>query len=181
MGKLLEASLEPAHEPEADRIRSLTRDLERVEGVNLEFYEAFSAKDLDRMSRLWAKTPHVRCVHPGWELVTGYGEVLRSWQDIFSSIEDVEVTINDVQIEVIGQAAWVNQIVDLAITTEEEETFEASVVTTNLFEYAQGSWLLVLHHSSNFVEADDEDEGEGEETEDNTRVFGLGPRGHTSN
>jgi len=180
MGKPLGASLELANEPEADEARSLTRDLERVEGVNLEFYEAFSAKDMERMARLWAKTPHVRCVHPGWELVTGYGEVLRSWQDIFNSIEDVEVTISEVQVEVLGTAAWVNQIVDLAITTEDEETFEASVVTTNLFEYAQGTWLMVLHHSSNFLESDDEDGG-GDETVDNTRVFGFSSRGHTSN
>lgn len=180
MGKLLEASLEPANEPEADRSRSLTRDLERVESANLEFYEAFSAKDMERMARLWAKTPHVRCVHPGWELVTGYGEVVRSWQDIFNSIEDVEVTINDVQVEVVGTVAWVNQIVDLAITTADEEAFEASVVTTNLFEYAQGTWFMVLHHSSNFLEGDDED-GDGGETVDNTRVFGFSPRGHTSN
>src|SRR5687767_2827680 len=33
--------------------QALTRELERVEEKNLEFYEAFSNKDIDRMSGVW--------------------------------------------------------------------------------------------------------------------------------
>ncbi|MGF1509983.1 MAG: nuclear transport factor 2 family protein [Myxococcota bacterium] len=152
---------------------SLTRELERVEATNLAFYEAFTAQDLERMSRLWAQTPHVRCVHPGWELVTGFGEVRQSWSDIFASIEDIEITLNDVQLEILGSVAWVNLVVDMAITTDDGDQFEASVVTTNIFEATDGEWRMVLHHSSNFVEDDgDSDDGDGEE---DTRVLGFFP------
>jgi ketosteroid isomerase-like protein len=153
---------------------SPTRELQRVEAANLSFYEAFTARDLDRMGSLWAQTPHVRCVHPGWELVTGFNDVRQSWSDIFGSIEDLEVTLNDVQVEVLGSVAWVNLVVEMCITADDGDEFEASVVTTNVFESTAGDWKLVLHHSSNFVEDDgDGDEGGGDE--DDTRVLGFFP------
>lgn len=156
---------------------SLTRELARVEEANLAFYEAFTSRDLGAMSRCWSQSPHVRCVHPGWELVTGWPDVQRSWADIFESIEDLEISLDDVQVEVAGAVAWVNLVVSLRITTNDDETFEASVVTTNLFESSNGDWLLVLHHSSNFVEDDDED-GDGEDDHRTTGLFF--PRGGSS-
>lgn len=141
----------------------LTQELQRVEEANFAFYEAFSQRDLDRMSRLWAKTPHVRCIHPGWELVSSWSDVRRSWQDIFHSIDDIEIHLQDVQIEISGRVAWVNQVVELSITTDEDEQFEASVVTTNIFEENEGVWLLVLHHSSNFIEEDTDGDAEPED------------------
>jgi len=137
---------------------SLTRELARVEEANLAFYEAFKNRDLEAMSMAWAHSPHARCVHPGWELVTGWPDIRRSWGDIFESIEDLEITLDEVQVEVASSVAWVNLVVSLRISTADDETFEASVVTTNVFEQTNGAWLLVLHHSSNFVEDDPDDE-----------------------
>src|SRR5262245_44514502 len=48
---------------------SLTRELTRVEEANIAFYDAFHRRDIDRMSQMWSRSPHARCVHPGWELV----------------------------------------------------------------------------------------------------------------
>ncbi len=143
---------------------SLTRELSRVEEANIAFYEAFKDCNLDAMSKVWSPSPHARCVHPGWELVTGWESIRRSWADIFESIEDLEVTLEDVQVEVVGTIAWVNQVVTLGIATAEDEAFKAQVVTTNIFEKTHGNWQLVLHHSSNFLDeedGDDDDEGRG--------------------
>ena len=57
------------------RSPSLTRELTDVEEANLAFYEAFNLCDVERMERLWAQSPYVRCIHPGWEPVVGWGYV----------------------------------------------------------------------------------------------------------
>ena len=53
-----------------------------LEEVHAEFYAAFEAGDFDRMSDVWAEGPYaagVSCVHPGWTMLRGREEVLRSW------------------------------------------------------------------------------------------------------
>jgi len=175
MVKMGQAPAGPPPAPSAEP-GSLTRELARVEAANVAFYEAFKDRDIEAMARCWSQSPHARCVHPGWELVTGWPDIRRSWADIFESIDDLEISLDDAQVEVAGTVAWVNLVVSLRITTNDGDTFEASVVTTNLFEHANGEWLLVLHHSSNFVE---DDEGDGEDDEPRTMGF-FAPRSGSS-
>ncbi|MEL7371694.1 MAG: nuclear transport factor 2 family protein [Myxococcota bacterium] len=140
---------------------SLTKELGRVEEANTRFYEAFALRDLDRMGQVWSTTPYCRCVHPGWELVVGWHDIRKSWSEIFSSIVAVEFELEDVHVEVAHRSAWVNLIAHVDITTNENENFQATVVTTNVFEKFDDDWRMVLHHSSNYFEdeaADDEDE-----------------------
>ncbi|MBK6685528.1 MAG: nuclear transport factor 2 family protein [Deltaproteobacteria bacterium] len=144
---------------------SLTRELSRVEEANLSFYEAFSARDIERMSRIWSKSPHARCVHPGWELVVGWNDIRQSWVEIFRTVSEIDFQLEDVHVEVAGRTAWVNLIAYVHITTDDGEDFDAAVVTTNIYEQLEGQWVLVLHHSSNFADDDGEDEEEEEEFE----------------
>ncbi len=141
----------------SDAPSALTRELTRVEEANRSFYEAFRDRDIDRMSRLWAKSPHTRCVHPGWELVVGWTDIRQSWSEIFRTINAAEFELEDVHVEVAGRTAWANLIAYVRIETDEGESFHATMVTTNIFERVDGQWLLVLHHSSNMAEDEDED------------------------
>jgi ketosteroid isomerase-like protein len=141
-------------------VQSLTKELTRVEEANLGFYEAFQKRDIDRMSQMWSRSPHARCVHPGWELVIGWAEIRQSWLDIFRTIQRIEFNLEDIHIEVSGRTAWVNLVAHVDVTTDDDEDFQATVVTTNIFEEIDGRWLIVLHHSSNFAEEDDIDEDE---------------------
>ncbi|MCB9648864.1 MAG: nuclear transport factor 2 family protein [Deltaproteobacteria bacterium] len=154
------AEVDPAR---ADFGTSLTKELTRVEEANLGFYEAFMSRDLEKMSRLWAHTPHVRCVHPGWELVVGWDDVRASWQEILRSVQAVEFQLEDIHVEVSGRTAWVNLIAYVHIETEDGEDFQATVVTTNILEQMDGEWRFVLHHSSNFSDESEEDEDEDED------------------
>lgn len=139
----------------------ISKELSRVEEANIAFYDAFSQREIDRMARLWTKSPHARCVHPGWELVIGWNDIRQSWVEIFRTLEDIEFELEDVHVEVAGRTAWVNLIAHVSATTDEGDNFQASVVTTNIYELVDEQWLLVLHHSSNFAEEDDlEDEPE---------------------
>jgi ketosteroid isomerase-like protein len=139
---------------------SLTRELTRVEEANLAFYDAFHKRDIDKMSQMWSRSPHARCVHPGWELVIGWAEIRQSWLDIFRTIQRIEFSLEDIHIEVSGRTAWVNLIAHVKVTTDEGEDFPAIVVTTNIFEEIDGRWLIVLHHSSNFADEEEMDEDE---------------------
>lgn len=149
---------DPPDAPLVDHGTSLTKELTRVEEANLAFYEAFMARDVDRMCVLWAKTPHVRCVHPGWELVVGWEDVRSSWQEILRSVQAVEFRLEDIHVEVAGRTAWVNLLAYISLDTEDGDQFQATVVTTNILENIDGQWLFVLHHSSNFVEEEDVDD-----------------------
>lgn len=142
---------------------SLTKELSLVEAANLRFYQAFSLRDLELMGKVWAQSPHARCVHPGWELCVGWSEIRQSWQEVFQFLNSIDFELEDVHVEVSGPTAWVNHIVFVNVTTQDGESFYATVVTTNIFEKSEDEWRLVLHHSSNF--ADGEEEAEEEDFE----------------
>lgn len=163
MGKRDALATPPAEPPEVSKdavlpVTSLTKELTRVEEANLAFYEAFNKRDIDKMSQIWSRSPHARCVHPGWELVIGWSDIRQSWLDIFRTIQEIDFRLEDIHIEVAGRTAWVNLVAHVQVTTDEGEAFQATVVTTNIFEEIDGTWSLVLHHSSNFAEDEDLDE-----------------------
>jgi ketosteroid isomerase-like protein len=163
MGKR-DALAAPPVDPEEDPkdtsppVASLTRELTRVEEANLAFYEAFNKRDIERMSQVWSRSPHARCVHPGWELVIGWSDIRQSWVDIFRTIQEIDFRLEDIHIEVSGRTAWVNLVAHVQVTTDEGDAFQATVVTTNIFEEIDARWLLVLHHSSNFAEDEEMEE-----------------------
>jgi len=43
-----------------------------VEEANTAFYRALESGMLERMDDVWAHEDWVRCVHPGWDLLTGW-------------------------------------------------------------------------------------------------------------
>jgi hypothetical protein len=49
-----------------------------VRAANLEFYRAFTTRDLVAMERLWAKRAPVLCTHPGWVPLTSRSAVMAS-------------------------------------------------------------------------------------------------------
>src|ERR1700737_2880558 len=54
----------PAMNPDDERTE--------VEEANARFYRVFETLDLRQMEEIWAHGEHVRCVHPGWGLLTGW-------------------------------------------------------------------------------------------------------------
>lgn len=133
----------------------LTRELQRVEEANFAFYEAFHRRDITRMERLWSRSPHIRCVHPGWEPVVGWAEIRQSWVDIFRTMKMIEFSLEDVHVEVSESTAWVNLMAHAEVQTEDDEAFTTSVVATTIFEKIDNQWYIVLHHSSHFADEDE--------------------------
>jgi ketosteroid isomerase-like protein len=92
--------------------------------------------------------------------------------DIFRTIQQIDFRLEDIHIEVSGRTAWVNLVAHVEVTTDEGEAFQATVVTTNIFEEIEDRWQMVLHHSSNFAE-DEELEEEEIEIDNGTSGNGI--------
>ncbi len=89
----------PAMNPEDERAE--------VEEANARFYRVFETLDLRQMEEVWAHGEHVRCVHPGWGLLTGWDAVRQSWEAIFKHSEEMRFSITDINAYVEGVFGWV--------------------------------------------------------------------------
>jgi ketosteroid isomerase-like protein len=126
-----------------DRMDDRTAVLE----ANSAFYRAFEALDLQRMEAVWLRVPYIKCVHPGWGLLVGWGPVMESWQQIFANTAVMRFTLTHVLAEVVGDLAWV-VVTENIETHHREGTVTAQVQATNLFQRQAGRWFLIHHHGS---------------------------------
>ncbi|MCW2901376.1 MAG: hypothetical protein JWO67_3641 [Streptosporangiaceae bacterium] len=141
--------------------------LDTVARAHAEFYAAFENGDLDRMAGVWADGPYaesVSCVHPGWPLLRGRAEVLRSWALIMANTPFIQFVLTDVRIEPYGERAIVTCSENILTAAEGTDVGFApggSVVTTNIFVRDAGQWRIWLHHGSPVLNriGDDEDFG----------------------
>ena len=118
-----------------------------IEQANTAFYRALESGLLDRMEEVWAHDDWVRCVHPGWDLLTGCEKVRESWEMIFSSGQKLRATPSDVWVHYDGDLAWVTCTEN--ITVFNESSFDSALAAaTNVFAKRDGRWLMVHHHAS---------------------------------
>ncbi|MGW8380959.1 nuclear transport factor 2 family protein [Streptomyces sp. ODS28] len=148
-------------------------DIEAVEAANTALYEAVEQGDIDTLGGLWLDgegSEDVSVVHPGWPVLTGRGEVLRSYALIMANTDYVQFFLTDVEISVFGDTALVSCTENILSGGPAEEDGSAGplvgglVVATNVFRRDhEGSWRLWSHHGSPvLVEREDEDEDDGE-------------------
>lgn len=122
-----------------------------VEAANAEFYAAFEAGDLDRMSAIWGGDGDgVACVHPGWALLSGRGRVLRSWALIMANTPYIQFFLTDVRLEVCGDVAVLTCAENMLTAGDGpgEGMDAARAVATNVFRRTAGGWRLWVHHGS---------------------------------
>lgn len=128
--------------------RTATSDREAVLAVNAMFYRAFETRDIEAMAELWAKVPHVRCIHPGWEPLAGWDEVVGSWEQIFGGREALRFELVDVTVRVGGSLAWV-ELCEKLQAAHQGGVARSQVLATNIFErQPDGRWQMVHHHAS---------------------------------
>jgi len=115
--------------------------------VNERFYRAVSDQSLRAMGRVWLQETWVQCVHPGWELLTGWKRIRKSWATIFRNTEHMKIQATEVSIRVNGDFAWVSCLEN--IESYRNANFSRSQAQgTNLFFRVEGKWALVHHHAS---------------------------------
>ncbi|WP_326688805.1 MULTISPECIES: nuclear transport factor 2 family protein [unclassified Streptomyces] len=168
---------------------SARTDIEAVEAANTALYEAVEQGDLEALSQLWLEEGEagegagadgaegnggVSVVHPGWPVLTGRGEVLRSYALIMANTEYVQFFLTDTEISVLGDTALVSCTENILSGGPAEEDGSAGplvgglVVATNVFRRTgEDEWKLWSHHGSPvLVERDEDDDEDGEDETD---------------
>ncbi|WP_411087417.1 nuclear transport factor 2 family protein [Streptomyces sp. 061-3] len=142
-------------------------DIAAVEQANTAFYEAMERGDLDELSGLWlpGEDLTISCVHPGWPVLSGRGEVLRSYALIMANTEYIQFFLTDVGVSMTGDTALVTCTENILSGGPAEDGGELGplvgqlVVATNVFRRTVDGWKLWSHHGSPVLaDSDDDDE-----------------------
>jgi ketosteroid isomerase-like protein len=126
--------------------RAMT-DSDAVLAANLEFYRAFTARDLPAMDALWARQAPVACLHPGWTALNDRNAIMESWAGILSNPEAPRIACYDEQVLLYG---------DVALVLCEEELDGGTLAASNLFVREDNEWRIAHHHAGQIVRRRDE-------------------------
>jgi len=107
--------------------------------ANEAFYRAFNERDAEAMEALWAARAPVACIHPGWDVLDGREEVLRSWRGVLGSDRAPTVGCTRAQARILGEVAYV---------TCHEVLAAGRLAALNLFVREDGAWRLVHHQAT---------------------------------
>ena len=122
-------------------------DEQQVGEANDAFYQAVQSLDLARMEDIWWHEDWVRCLHPGWELLSGWDKVKESWNSIFHSGIQFQVSVSQPLVCVVGDVAWVS-CTEQVTSMLETDFATARVQATNIFVRRKGQWRMVHHHTT---------------------------------
>ena len=106
--------------------------------VNEAFYDAFGNADFAAMVEAWAHDDDVACIHPGWNVLTGYHDVIESWRAILEGGTAPQILCHEARVFVHG---------DTALVTCNEVVNGGLLVAMNLFIRKSGTWAMVHHHA----------------------------------
>jgi ketosteroid isomerase-like protein len=151
-----------------------TAEAAAVEQANQAFYDAVENSDLDALEELVLTGPlaeSVSVVHPGWPVLRGRREVMRSYALIMANTEYIQYFLTDVEVAVDGDTALVTCTENILTGGPAEDDTDGPgplvgglVVATNVFRRTPDGWRLWVHHASPVMADDDEEEDE--ETEE---------------
>jgi hypothetical protein len=113
-----------------------------VLSANLEFYRAFTTRDIDAMEALWARTVPVSCIHPGWAPLRERDAVIASWRNILANPDAPRLMCHDDDAVVYGT---------IAIVTCEEDLTGNTLAATNIFVREDGIWRIIHHQAGPLV------------------------------
>jgi len=122
--------------------------------ANAEFYEAFSARDLERMKSTWLPANHVQCIHPYDTKSTGFNNVCSYWRRMFDAASSSRnrITAEDVRIHVSGATATVVCTEQVTSKSTKQPPYR-SMIATNIFRKVKSRWLMVHRHVSPVIQA----------------------------
>ena len=115
--------------------------------TNQRFYDAFNKNDIELMIGVWLNDPISQCIHPGWDVLIGFENIMTSWQKIFAAAQDLEIKLSHVDVTASENIAWVTCQENLFSIVSSGVQL-SKVHSTNLFKMVSGEWKMILHHAS---------------------------------
>ena len=115
--------------------------------TNQRFYDAFNKNDIELMIGVWLNDPISQCIHPGWDVLIGFENIVTSWQKIFAAAQDLEIKLSHVDVTASENIAWVTCQENLFSIVSSGVQL-SKVHSTNLFKMMNGEWKMILHHAS---------------------------------
>ena len=115
--------------------------------ANQKFYGAFNKNDIELMMGIWLNDSTSQCIHPGWDVLNGFEDIMVSWQKIFSAGQDLEIKLSHIEVTASENLAWIACQENLfSVLTSGVQL--SKVHSTNLFKQIHGEWKMILHHAS---------------------------------
>ena len=102
------------------------------------------------MERVWSHADYVRCIHPGWCLLSGWDAVRQSWDAIFRGSREMRFSIADVHPHVDADLCWVTCTENI-LSHARGQVAVTSLLATNVFERRGGDCLIIHHHASHIL------------------------------
>ena len=115
--------------------------------ANQNFYNAFNKSDIELMIEIWLNDSASQCIHPGWDVLIGFENIMTSWQKIFAAAQDLEIKLSHVDVTASENLAWVTCQENLFSIVSSGVQL-SKVHSTNLFKMMNGEWKMILHHAS---------------------------------
>ncbi len=106
--------------------------------ANDAFYAAFAGRDMETMQEVWSKNVNIRCIHPGWDEISGRENVLDSLAAVFGGNAAPDITCHHAKAVIYG---------DVAVVVCHEEVDGAFLIATNIFERQGRIWKMVHHQA----------------------------------
>jgi ketosteroid isomerase-like protein len=132
---------------------------QEMQKINTRFYNAFESLSLERMEEVWKHSDDVVCVHPGWDLFTGWMAVRESWMTIFQNTEKIQFLITNTKIRLLENGMAVIVCLENIQSNLNQSKMRMGVISTNIFERQRAAdknnnneeeekWLMIHHHGS---------------------------------
>ena len=129
-----------------------------IQKVNTRFYNTFESLSLERMEEVWKHSDDVVCVHPGWDLFTGWMAVQESWMTIFQNTERIQFLITNAKIRIFENIIAIVVCLENIQSNVNQNKMIMQVIATNIFERQpivknnnnndEEKWLMIHHHGS---------------------------------
>lgn len=118
-----------------------------VEKINSKFYAAFESLSIEKMEEIWSHGDNTVCVHPGWDMFTGWLAIRESWARIFENTQSIKFIITNTKIRIVNDIAIVVCLENIENVIDRENV-KFGVLATNIFERHNNKWLMIHHHGS---------------------------------
>jgi len=106
--------------------------VEKVNKANTQFYRAFENLSIEMMDNLWKHDENIVCIHPGWDLFTGWLAIRESWITIFANTGMIKFTITNTKIRTFDKVAVVVCLENIETTSANGRVIKIGVIATNI-------------------------------------------------